>query len=475
MQRNARHSFGAITLTEDAALQIHGLTIRAAGHALRAGQISSSTLTEAVLARIEATEPALNAYITVTAELARRQAVVADAELAAGRDRGPLHGIPFALKDLFDTAGIATTAGSDFLRDRVPDEDAFVVRRLYEAGAVLVGKLGLHEFAFGATSINPHFGPVHNPWDLERVPGGSSGGSGAAVAAGSAIVALGTDTGGSIRIPASLCGVAGFKPSTGRVSRSGVFPLSPTLDHAGPLAKTVEDCALVMNAIAGHDPADHMSLDGPVPDYTADFGRGIRGLRIGVPRAALWDGAQPEVAAACEAALDVLRGLGASVADVELPLLAKGTRLCISQAEGATFHRAWLERHPERYGDDTRRRFLEGLALPATAYIHDLERRRALTEEMKALLERVDVLVSPTTPMTAPTIEEGDPDRALSVLTRGYNYTGVPVLSVPCGFDSRGLPVGLQIAGRHFEDATVLRAGHAYEQATDWHVRRPAI
>jgi aspartyl-tRNA(Asn)/glutamyl-tRNA(Gln) amidotransferase subunit A len=451
------------------------LTIRQAGAALRAGTLTSTALTEAVLARIEATEPAVNAYITVTADLAREQAATADAELAAGRDRGPLHGIPFALKDLFDTAGIPTTAGSGFLRDRVPSEDAFVVKRLHAAGVVLTGKLGLHEFAFGTTSTNEHFGPIRNPWNLDHVPGGSSGGSGAAVAAGSCLGTLGTDTGGSIRMPAALCGVTGLMPSTGRVSRSGVFPLSQTLDHAGPLARTVEDCALILNAIAGHDPDDPLSVDRPVPDYTRELGRDLRGLRVGVPRDPLWLGVDDEVAAACETALDVLRHLGATVEVVALPLMAKTGRLRISASEAAAFHREWLRQHLERYGEDVRSKIESGVPVLATEYIEDQQRLRALTEETRQVLATVDVLVSPTTPTTAPTIEAGDPDSRLARYTRMYNITGIPAASIPCGFDARGLPIGLMVGGRHFDEVTVCRVAHAYEQATDWHTRRAQL
>ena len=451
------------------------LTIREAAAAIRAGELTAAELTDSVLERIEATEPRLNAYITITAELARQQAATADTELADGRDRGPLHGIPIALKDLFDVEGVPTTAGSAFLLEHMPPKNAFVVDRLREAGAVLVGKLGLHEFAMGTTSNNPHFGAVHNPWDLDRVPGGSSGGSGAAVAAGSCLGSLGSDTGGSIRIPASLCGVVGLKPSSGRISRTGVFPLSETLDHAGPLTKTVEDSALILQVIAGHDPHDHMSQDIAVPDYTAELGRGVRGLRIGVPRDAQWADATDAVAEACEQALQTLHGLGAELSEVQLPLLANTERLLVSVAESALVHREWLEHYPERFGADVRARIEQGAAMTATEYLAELQVRRALTDEMRDALDHVDVLISPTTPITAPTIEAGDGGKRLGSYTRGYNYAGVPALSVPCGFDDRGLPIGLMIAGRHFDEATVLRVGHAFEQATDWHLQRPAL
>ena len=350
-----------------------------------------------------------------------------------------------------------------------------MIGRLREAGSVFVGKLGLHEFAMGTTSDNPHFGPVRNPWNTERVPGGSSGGSGAAVAAGSCLAALGTDTGGSIRIPASLCGVAGLKPSTGRVSRGGVFPLSERFDHAGPLTKTVEDGALILQAIAGHDPDDARSLDLPVPDYLAELERGVEGVRVGVPRDAQWTGASDEVAAACETALATLEELGAKLEEVSLPLTVQTERLLISTAESALVHAEWLEQHPERFGSDVRERLELGAAMKATEYVAELGRREELEREIREVLRGVDVLISPTTPVTAPTIAEGDTEKVLGSKTRLYNYVGVPALSVPCGFDADGLPIGLMIAGRHFDDATVLRVGHAYERATDWHLARPQL
>ena len=451
------------------------LTIREAGAALRDGTLSAVALTESVLGRIEATEPALNAYITVTAERARADAVSAEAELRAGRDRGPLHGIPFALKDLYDTAGIRTTAGSSFLRERVPEEDALVVTKLTEAGMVLTGKLGLHEFAFGTSSLNPHHGDVHNPWDPGRIPGGSSGGSGAAIAAGSCLGTLGTDTGGSIRIPASLCGVVGLMPTYGRVSRRGVLPLCWTLDHVGPLAKTVEDAALILNAIAGHDPDDPGSADLPVDDYTSALGRDLQGIRVGVPRDPFWLDCGDDVAAACETALETLRGLGATLSEVELPLEASAGRLSIIWTEAAAYHHERLRDSPQGFGEDVRTALEGGHAIPATTYINDQRLRRKLIDEASAVLQQVDVLVSPTTPATAPPISVGDPRRRLARYTHHYDVTGIPAISLPCGFDAAGLPIGLMIGARHFDEVTMCRVAHAYEQATDWHKRRPAL
>jgi aspartyl-tRNA(Asn)/glutamyl-tRNA(Gln) amidotransferase subunit A len=451
------------------------LTIADAGRALRDGSLTSAELTESVIARTEATEPRLNAFITRTDAHAREQAEAADLELRAGRDRGPLHGIPFALKDLYDTAGIATTGGSDFLRERVPERDAFVVTKLKQAGIVLTGKLNLHEFALGTTSNNPHFGAVRNPWDIERSPGGSSGGSGAAISAGSALGTLGSDTGGSIRIPASLCGCVGLMPTYGRTSRNGVLPLSWSLDHVGPLAKTVEDAALILNAIAGHDPADPGSASEPVDDYTSQLGRDLRGLRVGVPRDPLWLDCAPAVGAASEAALVVLRELGATVQDVELPLLGRREQLSILTAEAAAYHERGLAQQSERYGEDVRDLLELGRAVPATDYINAQRQRRLLIEETSEVLRSVDVLVSPTTPITAPPIEAGEARRELARLTGPYDVTAIPAISVPCGFDEAGLPIGLMIGGRHFDEVTVCRVAHAYEQATDWHTQRPPI
>ena len=453
--------------------QPHELTIVEAGAALRDGSLTAAGLTESVLARIAETEPRLNAYITVTGDLAREQAAEADAALRDGRDLGPLHGIPVALKDLVDTAGIATTGGSGFLRERVPEADATVYRKLQEAGAVMPGKLNLHEFAFGTTSRNPHFGPVRNPWDEERSPGGSSGGSGASVAVGSSLAALGSDTGGSIRIPASLCGVVGLMGTYGRVSRTGVLPLSWTLDHVGPLAKTVEDAALVLNAIAGHDPADPGSAERPVDDATAKLGEEIAGLRIGLPREMLWDGLDDEVAEACTAAIDVLRGLGAVVEEVDLPLQTGRGRGLTIIAEAAAYHEKWLRERRDEYGDILPR-IEAGLTVSAVDYINDQRLRRKFIEETRAVLERVDVLVSPTCSRTAPLIEDGDPTAELARLTAPYDVTGIPAISVPCGFDGKGLPIGLMIGGRHWDEATVCQVAGAYEGAVGWG-RVPAI
>ena len=450
------------------------LSIVEAGAALRDGSLTALQLTESVLSRLESTEPLLNAYITVTADLAREQASAADDAMRDGRDLGPLHGIPVALKDLVDTAGIPTTGGSGFLRDRVPDTDATVYTKLKAAGAVLPGKLNLHEFAFGTTSRNPHFGAVCNPWDVTKSPGGSSGGSGASVAVGSSLGALGSDTGGSIRIPASLCGVTGLMGTYGRVSRAGVLPLSWTLDHVGPLTKTVEDAGLVLNALAGYDPQDPGSADIPVGDCTESLVEGVDGIRIGIPRKMLWQGCDEDVVERCEIAVDHLRSMGATVTEVEMPLQTDRPRGLTIIAEAAAYHQKWLLERRDEYGDILER-VEAGLSVSAIDYINDQRLRRKFIDETVKVLQEVDVLISPTCSRTAPLIEDGDPTAELARLTAPYDVTGIPAISIPCGYDRNGMPIGLMIGGRHFDEATVCRVAHAYEQSTDWILQRPEL
>ncbi|MDW8046737.1 MAG: amidase [Chloroflexota bacterium] len=441
------------------------LTIAEAGRRLRAGEVTSVELTEACLAQIDAVEPALNAFITVLAEQALAEARRADEELRAGRDRGPLHGIPVAVKDLCQTKGVRTTAGSDILRDWVPEEDATVVRRLREAGAVLLGKLNMHEFAYGVTSANRWFGPVANPWDTQRHPGGSSGGSGAAVAAFECFMGVGTDTGGSIRIPAALCGVVGLMPTYGLVSRAWVVPLAWSLDHVGPLARTVEDAALALNVMAGHDPADPTSAEVPGFDAAAELGQPIDGLRIGVA----WDQFErvtPDVRRACEEAVRTLMGLGARVTEVRIPFFAEMGSTRVLVAEAATYHARWLAEMPERYSDDLRALFLRGLAVTAVEYLADLRLRRHFTERVRELMREVDVIVMPTCPTVACRFEEIDATvYRYASLTSPWDHTGQPVISVPCGFGEGGMPVGISFAGRPFEEALLCRVAHAYERA----------
>ena len=464
-------------------LDLRGLTIARAARALRAREVSPLELTEAYLARIAEVDPRVNAYITVTADRARADARRATDELAAGKARGPLHGIPIALKDLYETAGIRTTAGAKIHADHVPAEDCTVARRLRDAGTILLGKLNTHEYAYGVTTNKPHFGATRNPWNLDHIPGGSSGGSGAAIAAGLATATMGTDTGGSIRMPASVCGVVGLKPTYGRVSKAGVLPLSYLFDHAGPLTRTVEDAALMLNAIAGYDPADPTSVRTPVDDYTAALGGGVRGLRVGLPRAHFFTPLDDEVAAAVNRAVDELRALGADVRDVEMPWVEAGVAATfgIVLAEAKQIHAEALRTRPNDFGADVRA-ILSTPAPDASLLMAAFRARDASTAAMRTALESVDLLVTPTTPIVAARIGEetvrygGVEESILMAMIRctaPFNATGLPALSLPCGFTRAGLPVGLQIVGRPFDEVTVLRAGHAYEQATDWHTRRP--
>jgi aspartyl-tRNA(Asn)/glutamyl-tRNA(Gln) amidotransferase subunit A len=453
------------------------LTIVEAGAMLRLGETTSLALTEAALNRAGELEPRLNAFITVTADAAMASASVADTELKAGRDRGPLHGIPIGIKDLCATKGIRTTAGSKILEHWIPDFDATVVSKLGEAGAVSIGKLNLHEFAFGTTSNNQWYGAVHNPWDVARHPGGSSGGSGAAVASGEVFAAIGTDTGGSIRIPAALCGTVGLMPSRGLVSRAGVTPLSWSLDHIGPLTRTVRDAALFLNAITGYDSADSASAITPVGfDATALLGQGVRGLRIGVTRSQ-WANCEDGVGAAVDEALRVLAELGAEVTDIVIPSLDAGFRSSVLTAEAAAYHAQWLRERPMDFGDEIRPLLLYGLTMPAHEYINDLRLRAEFTAEVREAMERIDVIAGPTCERVASPIAElaSDAGYRYSVLCAPWDHTGQPSISVPCGFGADHMPVGLMLTGRPFEEALLCRMAHAYEQATSWHTMWPPL
>jgi aspartyl-tRNA(Asn)/glutamyl-tRNA(Gln) amidotransferase subunit A len=457
------------------------LTLAEAAEAIRARRISPLELADAHLARIAVVNPTVNAYVTVTAERARDDARRATDEIARGEDRGPLHGIPIGLKDLIETAGIRTTCGSRVHATHVPAADATIVRKLAAAGAVLLGKLNTHEYAFGVTTNNPHWGATRNPWDRTRIPGGSSGGSGAAVAARLATAAIGTDTGGSIRIPAALCGVVGLKPTFGRVSTRGVFPMSHLLDHVGPLARTVEDAAIVLGAIAGYDAADATTVPMPVDDYCARLRDGVRGLRVGVPRRPLFMPLDADVAAAIEDSLRTLARLGATVRDVELPELPTSEMFDLIVAEGKAIHADTLAHRKADLGTDLQL-YLSAPTGDAVWMASALETIRGYTAAVRAVLETVDVLALPTCPTGAPAIGADVVDVggvemqtffAMALRTAPFNAAGVPALSVPCGFTPDGLPIGLQIVGRPFDEATVLRAGWAFEQATPWHDRRP--
>lgn len=445
---------------------------------LRRGEISPVEITRDCLARIEKLNPSLNAFITVMAESALAQARAAEAEIGRGEWRGALHGIPVALKDLIDTAGVLTTAASALYKDRVPSEDAEVVRRLREAGAVILGKNNLHECAYGGSSLISYFGDVHNPWDVGRIAGGSSGGSAAAVPAGLAYAAIGTDTAGSIREPAALCGCVGIKPTYGRVSGRGVIPLSLSLDHIGPLAATVEDAAIVLQAIAGYDSRDITSADVPVADYVSAVREDVKGMRVGVPRVYFYDDLDPEVAAAMEHALEGLRSLGAELRDVQLDV---PTDRRLQMAEAYAFHAENVAKSPELYLPETVRRIRAGEEVSAAEYIQRRREQDQARRAIRAVFADVDVLVTPTMPMAAPAIADlkASPEELrpaeLRLLrnTRPFNVWGLPAISVPCGFTQSGMPIGMQIAGPHWREDLVLQVAHAYEQATAWHKRRP--
>ena len=440
--------------------------------------LSPVELTRALLGRIERLDPTLHAFVTVTAEGALADARHAEAALRGDEDGNPLLGIPVAYKDIYATRGIRTTAGSAVLADWVPEDDATCVTRLARAGCVMLGKLITHEFAFGLQFPGHRFQPAKNPWSLEHMPGGSSSGSAAALAAGLAHGALGSDTGGSIRGPAAFCNIVGLKPTYGRVSRAGVITLSWTLDHTGPMARTVEDCALLLQALAGYDSADAASSREPVADYLVPLGQGIRGLRVGVPRAYFFEGVDAEVEKAFEEALATLRDLGATVTDVEIPSIQTSWAfLAILMAEAFAYHERDVRGHPELYGDVVRERLLAGGLILGSEYVQAQRLRSRLQAEMLGVLRRTDVLVTPTTPKPAPTFAAvWDPSFGFPKSNMApFNMTGLPALAVPCGFSAQGLPLSLQIAGRPFDESTVLRLGHAYEQATEWHRRRPRI
>ena len=462
------------------------LSIADAAELVAGRQLSPVEIVDAHLRRIDATDDSLNSFITLLRDESMAAAREAEGAIASGGHIGPLHGLPIGLKDLYYTKGIRTTMGSKIMGEFVPDADAAVTEHFREAGAILIGKLQMHEFALGATSENPHYGPAHNPWDTGRMTGGSSGGSGSAVASGQCMGALGSDTGGSVRIPASLCGIVGLKPTFGRVSRYGVYPLSWSFDTVGPMTRTVRDAALVLNAIAGHDSRDLSSSRRPTEDFAERLENGISGVRIGIPREYFFEKTEPQVTDAVREAASVLEGLGASVDEVSIPVLEHSQTIStpISQAEASQIHTEHLQDRAHDIGADVRGRLYQGALIPATDYIKAQRARTVYNARMAEAFQRFDALIAPTCPVGAPklgerTVQVGDvaePTLALlSRLTRPFNVSGVPTVSLPCGFTSYGVPIGLQIAGRPFEDAAVLRIAHAYEQATEWHKRRPPI
>ncbi len=461
---------------------LHELSMAEAGARLRAGTLTASALTEHALARIAALDPLLHAFVLVTRERALADAARADHELKSGTDKGPLHGIPYGLKDIYDTAGIRTTCHSKLMADHVPAADAAVEARLRAGGAVLLGKLATHEFAVGGPSFDLPFPPARNPWNRDHFTGGSSSGSGAAVAAGLLRLALGSDTGGSIRGPAGYCGVVGLKPTYGRVSRRGVFPLSYTLDHCGPLARTVKDAALAMQVIAGHDPLDPASADVAVPDFSAGLDRDLKGLRLALPRKffAAAEGASPEVVAAMDAAVQALARLGAAIDEIVLPEcdLFNACGRVILTAEAFAVHADNLKSRPLDYGRYTYQRLVPGATLTGPDLVQALRLRRALADLInEEVLARHDAIITANALAPATRLDSFSADVSfkMPLQTMPFNVTGNPVLAVPIGFSAGGLPLGMQIVGRAFDEPTCLRIGAAYEAAATWAQQWPKL
>ncbi|MBV8731508.1 MAG: amidase [Acidobacteriia bacterium] len=449
-----------------------GLTVKRASDLLHTKAASPVELTRACLARIEKFQPLLNAYITISNTEALDQARRAEDEIQHGKWRGPFHGIPIALKDNIDTAGVRTTAASELFKDRIPTEDAEVVRRLKMAGAVFLGKLNLHEFAYGGTSAVTYFKPVHNPWNPALTPGGSSGGPGVAVAADLCFASLGTDTAGSVRIPASYCSIAGLKPTYGRVSLRGVIPLSWSLDHVGPMCKTVEDTALLLQVIAGYDEQDPTTANVPVPDYVRALHTPTARLRLGVPRKPFFDNLDPDVAAAIDSALAVLEKLTAGMHDVELPQPATGP---ILGAEAYAYHSQWFTKTPELYQPQVRAALQRAADVKAEPYARALRELGQLRRDIKKVFTNVDLLILPTMADPPFRIEEGLSRNVSARNTSPFDAYGIPTISIPCGFTRTGLPIGMQIAGAPWADATVLALANAYERETEWHTRHPPL
>jgi aspartyl-tRNA(Asn)/glutamyl-tRNA(Gln) amidotransferase subunit A len=461
---------------------LYHLTIREAAALLERRELSPVELTRSFLDRIEAIDPQLHSFITVLPDEALAEARSAEAEILRGGYRGRLHGIPFALKDLYDTAGIRTTSGSKVDLDRVPTMDATVTARLKAAGGILLGKLAMHEFALGGPDFTTPFPPARNPWNLDHITGGSSSGSGAAVAAGLCMGALGSCTGGSIRGPASLCGLVGLKPTYGRVSRSGVVTLSWSQDHCGPMTWTVEDTAYMLQALAGYDPKDPTTSTAPVPDYSRSLREGIAGLTVGVPRHFFFtpgEQVNPEVVAIVEKELEALQGLGARLEDISIPSLdyVRAANSVIMLSEAFAFHEKNLKSRPGDFGEMVRARFRIGGLFSASDYLQAQRVRKVVKREFAEAFRKVDVLVSPTMTQPAAAFEGYDVTSGIRgpSFTAPYNLTGLPAISVPCGFTNAGLPVGMQIAGKPFDEPGVLRVAYAYQQHARWFERRPPI
>ena len=457
------------------------LDLSEASRQIQQRSISPVELTHACLERIERLNPQLNALVTVTSDLALEQARIAEDEIMQGKWRGPLHGIPMAVKDLIETAGVRTTAASAVLKDYVPASDAPIVQRLKGAGVVLLGKLNLHEFAYGGSSMISYFGIVRNPWNQAHITGGSSSGSAAAVAGGLCHAAIGTDTAGSIRLPASYCGIVGLKPSYGLVSTRGVIPLAWSYDHAGPMTRSVADAALVLQVIADYDAEDIYSQRFPAVHYPAAMEHEeVSSLRVGVPRSVFWEDLDPEIETAASKALKLLSGLTAGTNDVSIPVSTDRT---VFVAEPFVYHQKYLPQHAEEYDPETLRRIRAGRDVTATQYVEAQRELQRVRRDILRVFADVDVLITPTSPVLPPTIAElqAAPEKLrpteLTMLrnTRPFSVFGLPTISVPCGFSQSGLPIGLQISGAPGSEATVLALARAYESKTDWHKRKPGI
>jgi aspartyl-tRNA(Asn)/glutamyl-tRNA(Gln) amidotransferase subunit A len=470
------------------AASVARLTLAEVAARIRSREVSASEVLDAVLARARAVKPKLNCFLRIDEELARAAAKLADADLARGHLRGPLHGVPLAHKDMYYRAGVPSSCGSR-VKGREPETaTATALKRLDAAGAIQFGVLHMAEFAYGPTGHNHHDGPCRNPWNTAHVTGGSSSGSGASVAARAGFAALGSDTGGSIRLPAAICGITGLKVTYGRVSRAGAMPLSFSMDTVGPLARSAADCALLLGVLAGADPADPTATADAVPDYVAQLDAPVKGLRVGVPTSYFTDDADPGVAAVLAESIKAIELLGCEIVRVALPADMTAFDIAgmhVIAAEAAAYHGNWLRTRPQDYSPQVRARLERGLVLPATRYIDALRLRgQALAAFSKAVFAKVDVLHAPVLPIATPTIAEtdvgGSPtmDRTLALMTRftrPINYLGLPALALPCGFLANGLPVGMQLVGRPFAEGTILRLGHAFQRATDWHKREPEL
>jgi aspartyl-tRNA(Asn)/glutamyl-tRNA(Gln) amidotransferase subunit A len=462
------------------------LSLTEVAQAIAQKRVSSREVTQSCLDRIQQWQPRLNAFMAIEAEQALIAADAADAALAKGRSRGALHGVPLAHKDMYYDAGKVVTCGSKIRRDWVATTTATALQRLKDAGTIRLGSLQMVEFAYGPTGHNPHYGPVHNPWNVDHITGGSSSGSGSAVAARLTFAALGSDTGGSIRMPAHFCGVTGLKTTVGRISRAGAMPLSQSLDTVGPLARTVEDCALLLGLMAGADPNDPTAAGGAVPDYAAATRGSLKGLTIGIPTVFYVDDLDADTARILEQTVATLRREGAQVMQVELPDQRQLTAACqiVLATEATAFHKRWMIERPQDYGPQVLMRLQNGLAIPGVSYLEAMRWRGPALAAYLAATASADIVLAPVAPAAAPTIAESDvgnsPDaeamiQRLTRFTRPVNYLGLPSLAIPAGFTGAGLPVGMQLIGRPFAEATLLRAGAAFQRATDFHARCPEM